>query len=159
MALTAAAFCWASLDPAWRLASLAIGSVATLTLRSASIASMFLKVAMLSGVLRVGLTSVCWTAKQPPKGPATALLRQRTVQMLPVEAVWGQMLLVSVYGGGKEKEGNIPPVHLKFCGIVTVKLKSWILFCEMPLAPGTLLVTVRFWLMRPELDVSSRSQT
>ena len=30
---------------------------------------------------------VCLTGKQPPKGPAWALLRQRTVQMLPVEAV------------------------------------------------------------------------
>jgi hypothetical protein len=30
--------------------------------------------------------SVCWTAKQPPNGPATAVLRQRTVQMSPVDA-------------------------------------------------------------------------
>jgi len=41
---------------------------------------------MVSAELTVGVISDCWTAKQPPKGPATALLRQRTVQMLPVEA-------------------------------------------------------------------------
>jgi hypothetical protein len=36
----------------------------------------------------VAVTSVCCTAKQPPNGPATALLRQRTVQTFPVEAVY-----------------------------------------------------------------------
>jgi len=39
--------------------------------------------------------SVCWTAKQPPNGPATAALRHLTVQMLPVEAVG--CLLVTCY--------------------------------------------------------------
>lgn len=43
-------------------------------------------VGMLSGVLAAGVTSVCWTAKQPPKGPAAAVLKQRTVQMFPAEA-------------------------------------------------------------------------
>lgn len=40
---------------------------------------------MLLAVLAAAVVSTCWTAKQPPKGPARALLRQRTVQMLPVE--------------------------------------------------------------------------
>lgn len=31
------------------------------------------------------VVSVCWTAKQPPNGPARALFRHRTVQTLPVE--------------------------------------------------------------------------
>ena len=41
---------------------------------------------MVAGELAFGVTSVCWTAKQPPKGPAAALLKQRTVQTFPVEA-------------------------------------------------------------------------
>jgi hypothetical protein len=42
-------------------------------------------------LLFVAATSTCMTGKQPPKGPATALLRQRTVQMLPVEAGGGDV--------------------------------------------------------------------
>lgn len=67
-----------------------------------------------------GVMSVCWTAKQPPKGPASALLRQRTVQTLPVE----------------------PPVQVKSWGRVTVMLNSVVETWDRPLAPGTLLVTV-----------------
>lgn len=35
----------------------------------------------------VGVTSDCWTAKHPPKGPATALFRHRTVQTFPVDPI------------------------------------------------------------------------
>lgn len=75
--------------------------------------------------------SVCCTATQPPKGPATALLRHRTVQMFPVEA----------------------PVQARLSGMATVMLKSSVLACERPLTPGTLLVTVRFCDMTPVLPV------
>lgn len=63
--------------------------------------------------------SVCWTAKQPPKGPATALLRHRTVQMLPVEA----------------------PIQLNLSGICTLMVKSCSFAWERPREPGMLLVT------------------
>jgi hypothetical protein len=43
-------------------------------------------VLMFWGVLVFLSVSDCWTAKQPPKGPARALLRHRTVQMFPVDA-------------------------------------------------------------------------
>jgi len=82
-----------------------------------------------SAELAVALTSVCWTGKQPPKGPATALLRQRTVQMFPVEA----------------------PVQARFAGIATLMTKSSVFAWEIPFAPGTLLVTVKFCEMTPVL--------
>lgn len=44
-------------------------------------------VAMVSSRFDVALVSACCTAKQPPNGPATALLRQRTVQITPVDLV------------------------------------------------------------------------
>jgi len=56
-------------------------------------------VVMVLAELALGVVSVCWTAKQPPKGPARALLRQRTVQMLPVEA-GGVLVMASGFGSG-----------------------------------------------------------
>lgn len=81
--------------------------------------------------LAVAVISVCWTGKQPPKGPATALLRQRIVQMFPVDA----------------------PVQARLSGKATVILKSFSLSWERPLTPGTLLVTVRFCDMIPALPI------
>jgi len=43
-------------------------------------------VAGAAAVFLVAAESVCWTAKQPPNGPATAALRHRTVQTFLVEA-------------------------------------------------------------------------
>lgn len=37
--------------------------------------------------LAVAVMSDCWTAKHPPNGPATALLRHLTVQTFPVDAI------------------------------------------------------------------------
>lgn len=81
--------------------------------------------------------SVCWTAKQPPNGPATAVLRQRTVHILPVEA----------------------PMQLKLSGMATLIVKSCSLACERPLAPGTLLATFRGVNLVAALLVSSRSHS
>lgn len=97
-----------------------------------------------------GVVSTCWTAKQPPKGPARALLRHRMVQILPVEPVKRVSQLE-----WKGVRIDIPPVQARSVGIVTVMLKSSVLACEKPLAPGTLLVTERLvWPVTPrELPV------
>jgi len=36
-----------------------------------------------AGLVTAAFASVCWTAKQPPNGPATAALRHRTVHTFP----------------------------------------------------------------------------
>lgn len=81
--------------------------------------------------------SVCWTAKQPPNGPATALLRHRTVQMLPVEA----------------------PMQLKLSGICTFMTKSCSLAWERPNVPGTLFETFSGVKVVTALLVSSMSHS
>jgi len=43
---------------------------------------------MVLAVLTLGVISVCWTGIQPPNGPAAALLKQRIVQISPVDARW-----------------------------------------------------------------------
>ncbi len=83
--LTAAAFCSASSVPAAWFAAMATGRSA---LSISTCLSTFLSdaaVLMLAGVFLLAVVSTCCTAKQPPKGPARALLRHRTVQRFPVE--------------------------------------------------------------------------
>jgi hypothetical protein len=58
--------------------------------------------------------SVCWTAKQPPNGPATAVLRQRTVQMSPVDA---RMKCQPLDISRGYVEAVVPPMQLKSSGI------------------------------------------
>jgi hypothetical protein len=48
-------------------------------------------VVMVAAWLALAVVSVCWTAKHPPKGPVAAVLKQRTVQTFPAEAI---MLLI-----------------------------------------------------------------
>lgn len=86
-ASTAAAFCFAKLDPAFWLASIALARSAWLCADCASVRSMSCLLVIVLGSLTLASVSVCWTGKQPPKGPARAALRQRTVQTLPVDAV------------------------------------------------------------------------
>lgn len=98
----------------------------------------FARVSFSSSLSLIKTLPGTWEILDVPKGPARALLRQRTVQMLPVE----------------------PPVQFMVAGMVTVMLKSWVLAWEKPLAPGTLLVTVRgVWPVTPRLlPVGSMSQ-
>jgi hypothetical protein len=96
----------------------------------------------------VAVISVCCTAKQPPNGPATALLRHRIVQIFPVDAIRKLELKFRTWN-----ELYIPPVQARFDGIATVILKSSVLAWERPLTPGTLFVTVRFCEMMPALPV------
>lgn len=82
-----------------------------------------------------------------PNGPAWALLRQRTVQILPVEPkvvfFFVNLLVIALlrlYNQWDHR--HLPPMHVKFVGRLTVILKSISLFWDSPLLPGMLFVTL-----------------
>lgn len=76
-------------SPAAWFAAIAASRSSWLTWICLEISSNFCAVVTAAALVLVRpALSVCWMAKQPPKGPAKALFLQRTVQTLPVEPVF-----------------------------------------------------------------------
>lgn len=75
-----------SVLPACWLAAMAAGRSCLFCATCFSMPSRVCVVLILEATFVFAAAPACWTGKHPPKGPARALFRQRTVQTFPVEA-------------------------------------------------------------------------